>query len=81
MLPVKAGSLYYDRNAWIPFSYKKDKGFAAYLDATYKSLKYPLGIIDDIETYQESPEGWVVPILTEPFEEGVKEAIGGPKKK
>lgn len=81
MLPIKAGSIYYDRNAWIPFSYKKDKGFAGYLDATYKMLKYPLGITEDIETYAESPDGWIVPILTERFEEGVKDAIGDPKKK
>jgi len=81
MLPVKAGSIYYDRNAWIPFSFQKGKGFAAYLDTAYKMLKYPVGIMDDIETYAESPDGWIVPILTEPFEEGVKGAIGGPKKK
>ncbi len=81
MLPVKAGSIYYDRNAWIPFSFQKGKGFAAYLDSAYKMLKYPVGIMDDIETYAESPDGWIVPILTEPFEEGVKGAIGGPKKK
>ena len=81
MLPVKAGSVYYDRNAWIPFSFQKDKGFASFLDTAYKMLKYPLGIRDDIETFQESPDGWIVPILTEPFEEGVKGAIGGPKKK
>jgi hypothetical protein len=81
MLPVKAGSLYYDRNAWIPFVFKKDKGFAGMLDAAYNALKYPLGLSEDIETYPESPEGWLVPFLTEPFEEGVKDALGGVKKK
>jgi hypothetical protein len=81
LLPVKAGSLYYDKNAWLPFAFKKDKGFADMLDRTYNMLKYPLGIMDDIETFAESPDGWIVPILTEPFEEGVKGAIGGPKKK
>jgi hypothetical protein len=44
-------------------------------------LKNPLGLTEDIETYSESPEGWIVPILTEPFEEGVKGAIPAPKKK
>jgi hypothetical protein len=44
-------------------------------------LKYPLSIMESIETYAESPEGWVTPILTEPFEEGVERAIGGKKKK
>ena len=81
MLPVKAGSIYYDKNAWIPFAFTKDKGFAGMLDRTYNMLKYPVGLMDDIETFAESPDGWIVPILTEPFEEGVKEAIRGPKKK
>jgi len=81
LLPVKAGSLYYDRNALIPFAFKKDGGFADMLDRTFNMLKYPLGITDDIETFAESPDGWIVPILTEPFEEGVKGAIGAPKKK
>jgi hypothetical protein len=81
LLPVKAGSLYYDRIAWIPFAFEKDKGFAGRLDALYAMLKRPLGLTEDIETYTESPEGWIVPILTEPFEEGVKGAIGTPKKK
>lgn len=81
MLPVKAGSIYYDRNAWIPFAFRKGQGFAGRLDAAYNALKYPLGLEEVIETYAESPEGWLVPILTEPFEEGVKDALGGVKKK
>lgn len=44
-------------------------------------LKYPLSVLESVETFAESPEGWVVPILTEPFEEGVEEAVGGKKKK
>ena len=81
MLPVKAGSLYYDRNAWLPFNFKKDKGFAARLDALYAMLTHPLGLREEAETYAESPEGWITPILTEPFEEGVKGSIANPKKK
>jgi hypothetical protein len=77
MLPVKAGSVYYDRNAWIAFPYPKAEGIGAYLDRRFNELKYPLAVMEDIETYKESPEGWVVPILTEPFEEGVKGATGG----
>jgi len=81
LLPVKGGSIYYEKNAWLPFAFTKDQGFAGRLDKTYNMLKFPVGIRDDIETFAESPEGWIVPILTEPFEEGVKGAIGGPKKK
>jgi hypothetical protein len=77
MLPVKAGSVYYDRSAWIAFPYPKTTGIGAYLDGRSEALKYPVAVREDIETYKESPEGWVVPILTEPFEEGVKGATGG----
>ena len=77
MLPVKAGSVYYERNAWIAFPYPKTEGIGAYLDRRFGELKYPLAVMEDLETYKESPEGWVVPILTEPFEEGVKGATGG----
>ncbi len=77
MLPVKAGSVYYDRNAWIAFPYPKTESLGAYLDRQFNQMKYPLAVKEDIETYTESPEGWVVPILTEPFEEGVKDAKGG----
>jgi hypothetical protein len=81
MLPVKAGSIYYDRNAWIAFPYPKGQALASYLDRYYDMLKYPVAMKDDLETFAESPEGWVVPILTEPFEEGVKSALGGKERK
>ena len=80
MLPVRKGSVYYEKNVFYPFSFKKDQSYRALVDKTYSMLKYPLSIAECIETYPESPEGWVVPILTEPFEEGVKEALGGKKK-
>jgi hypothetical protein len=81
MLPVKAGSVYYDRNAWITFPYPKGQALGSYLDRYFDMLKYPVAIKDDMETFAESPEGWVVPILTEPFEEGVKSALGGKERK
>jgi hypothetical protein len=81
MLPVKNGSLYYEKNAWVPFPFKKMKELSRSLDKYYEMYKYPLNIHEVIETYLESPEGWLVPILTEPFDEGVEEAIGGKIKK
>jgi hypothetical protein len=81
MLPVKAGSVYYDRNAWITFPYPKGQTLSSYLDRYFNMLKYPVAMRDDMETFAESPEGWVVPILTEPFEEGVKSALGGKERK
>jgi hypothetical protein len=77
MLPVAAGSVYYDRNAWVAFPYPKGQELGDYLDARYNALRWPLAVHEAIETFAESPEGWVVPILTEPFEEGVRDAKGG----
>jgi hypothetical protein len=81
MLPVRKGSVYSERVAFYPFSFRQDQGYSAQADALFNRLKYPLSIMESIETYSENPEGWVTPILTEPFEEGVEQAIGGKKKK
>jgi hypothetical protein len=81
MLPVRRGSIYSERLAFYPFSFKKDQGYSAQVDALFNMLKYPMSIMESIETYAEHPEGWVTPILTEPFEEGVEQAIGEKKKK
>ena len=77
MLPVKAGSVYYERNAWVAFPYSEGQDLAGRLDSWYGMLKYPVAVAESMETFAESPEGWVVPILTEPFEEGVRDALGG----
>ncbi|MFZ2054286.1 MAG: hypothetical protein WAU81_08825 [Candidatus Aminicenantales bacterium] len=81
MLPVRGGNVYYERNVFYPFSFKKDRGYSDQVDMAFNMLKYPVSVLESIETYAASPEGWIVPILTEPFEEGVEEAIGGKKKK
>lgn len=81
MLPVKKGSVYYEKVGWLPLSYPKDRSFSADVDLCFNAFKYPLSILESIETYPESPEGWVVPILTEPFDEGVEEAIGSKAEK
>ena len=80
MLPVRKGSVYYERNAFLPFATKPGVGYADRVNALFDSLKHPLSVIESIETFLESPEGWVVPILTEPFEEGVRGAVGQRKK-
>jgi hypothetical protein len=81
MLPVKKGSIYHERTAWIPFSFRKNKDLTSFIRKKYRMFKYPLGITEIMETYPESPRGWLVPILTEPFEEGVEGALKGKKKK
>ncbi|MFQ6037101.1 MAG: hypothetical protein ACE5LV_00635 [Candidatus Aminicenantales bacterium] len=81
MLPVKKGSLYCEKTAWIPFSFRKPGELKNIIESTHAMLRNPLHVADVLETYPESPEGWLVPILTEPFDEGVKGALKGKKKK
>jgi len=81
MLPVRKGSVYSERIAFYPFSFKKEQGYSVQADTLFNMLQNPVSVLESIETYAESPEGWVTPILTEPFEEGVDQAIGGKKKK
>ncbi|MGB7294093.1 MAG: hypothetical protein WBC70_00755 [Candidatus Aminicenantales bacterium] len=81
MLPVRGGSVYCERNVFYPFSFKKDEDYSSRVDRAFAMLKHRVSVLESIETYAESPEGWLVPILTEPFEEGVEKAIGGKKKK
>jgi hypothetical protein len=80
MLPVRKGSVYYERSAFYPFAVQKGQGYADRVNAIFDALKQPLSVMESIETFTESPEGWVVPILTEPFEEGVTGAVGKQKK-
>lgn len=81
MLPVKKGSIYHEKVAWIPFSFQKERALMTYIQTYFNMYKHPLSISEIIETYPESPDGWLVPILTEPFEEGVEDALKGKKKK
>lgn len=80
MLPVRKGSVYYERSAFYPFAVQKGQGYSDRVNAIFDALKHPLSVMESIETFTESPEGWVVPILTEPFEEGVTGAVGKQKK-
>ncbi len=81
MLPVHRGNWYYEKVGWIPFTYDAPDDISAVLNRYYRAYKYPVNVREHIETYPESPDGWLVPILTEPFDEGVKGAIGVKKKK
>ncbi len=81
MMPVKAGSVYYDRNVWTAFPAPGGAGIAERLDTAYAMLRHPVAVFEDMETFAETPEGWVVPILTEPFEEGVKGSVGGKERR
>jgi hypothetical protein len=80
MMPVRAGSFYYEKNAWVPFRLAKGEEPFRDLERTQKLLTHPLLVHEWMATDDRTPEKWVMPILTVPFDEGVAGAVSGHKK-
>lgn len=70
MVRVPEGSLYIERNAYLPF--RLDRAVPDGLEvveAEYLKLASPLGVRLVLDTDPRVPEKWVPPILAQPFEE------------
>jgi hypothetical protein len=80
MMPVRAGSFYYEKNAWVPFRLAKGEAPFTEIERLQKLLTHPLLAQEWMPTNDRTPEKWVMPILTMPFDEGVAGAISGHKK-
>ncbi|RKY88199.1 hypothetical protein DRQ09_03240 [candidate division KSB1 bacterium] len=82
MSRVAKGSIYYEKNAYMPFVLgdKSTEEFKTIEDISL-ILKHPLHKRYFLDTDNRNNREWVAPILVEPFDEGVKGAIGGKKKK
>jgi len=81
MMPVRAGSFYYEKNAWLPFRLAKGDAPFQSLQQTHQRLTHPLLVHEWMATDERTPEKWVMPILTMPFDEGVAGAVSGHKPK
>lgn len=79
MMPVRAGSYYHDKNAWIAFRFAKGDDPFADIKTQQKLLTNPLRVHEWAATDDRTPETWVMPILTMPFDEGVAGAVSGHK--
>jgi hypothetical protein len=80
MMPVRAGSFYYEKNAWIPFRLAKGDSPFQELQRTRQALTHPLLVHEWMATDERTPDKWVMPILTVPFNEGVPGAVSGHKQ-
>jgi hypothetical protein len=80
MMPVRAGSFYYEKNAWVPFRLAKGAEPFKEIERTQKLLTHPLIVHEWMATDDRTPERWVMPILTVPFDEGVAGAVSGHKE-
>ncbi len=81
LMPVRKGSLYLEENAWMPFRLKDgDNPFQDVQDLA-KRLKNPLRVREWMDMDARTPDKWVMPILTMPFDEGVAGAVSAHKAK
>lgn len=80
MMPVRAGSFYYEESAWIAFRFAKDDDPFSEIKHFQKLLTNPLHVHEWMATDDRTPPAWVMPILTMPFDEGVAGAVSGHKK-
>ncbi len=80
MMPVRAGSFYFERNAWVPFRFSEGDDPFAEIETLQKRLTHPLQVREWMATDDRTPKAWVMPILTMPFNEGVAGAISGHKE-
>ncbi|MCL4216381.1 MAG: hypothetical protein KJ052_05170 [Candidatus Hydrogenedentes bacterium] len=79
MMPVRAGSVYFEKNAWVPFRLIEGNDPFADVKRIQKLLNNPLDIQEFMPTNERTPPAWVMPILTMPFDEGVAGAVSAHK--
>jgi len=79
---VEKGSIYYEKTAYMSFVLNDNSPYEFKMieDAAHL-LNYPLHVSCYLDTDNRNNKDWIVPILVEPFDEGVKDAVGGKKKK
>jgi hypothetical protein len=78
-MPVRAGSLYLETTAWVPFRFEETGDPFGGLQQLHQQLTHPLLVHEWMRTDERTPEKWVMPILTMPFDEGVSGAVSGHK--
>jgi hypothetical protein len=79
MMPVRDGSFYYEKAAWLPFRLADGDDPFAPVEQYRKQLSNPLHVVEWMRTNPRTPEHWVMPILTQPFDEGVEGAVSAHK--
>jgi hypothetical protein len=78
MIRAKKGSIYYEKTAYMPFVFKgTDSDAFQGVEDLAARLKHPLRVRYHLDTDLRNNKNWVVPILVEPFDEGVEGAVGG----
>jgi hypothetical protein len=81
MIRFAKGSMYYERTAFMPFVLGESQA-DRYQSVREQDilLRHPLRVTYHLDTDNRNNPAWLVPILTEPFDEGVSGAVGGKKE-
>ncbi len=77
MTHVPKGAVYVSKTAYLPIRLAEGSDPFEPIETARRTLTKPLHVWVHHDTDPRTPKGWVVPILVEPFDEGVEDAIGG----
>ncbi len=80
LMRVRKGSVYLEKNAYLPFRLADGDAPFQGVERLSKRLTHPLLVHEWMATDDRTPEKWVMPLLTMPFDEGVSEAVGAQRK-
>ncbi|MBI4559864.1 MAG: hypothetical protein HY706_19925 [Candidatus Hydrogenedentes bacterium] len=81
MMRARAGSFYFEKCAWVPCRLKDGNDPFEDIERLQKELIHPLLVHEWMGTDARTPEKWVMPLLTMPFDEGVAGAVSAHKPK
>jgi hypothetical protein len=80
MIRAQKGSIYYEKTAYMPFVFRApDSDTFQVVAGVADRLNRPLSARYHLDTDNRNNKNWVVPILVEPFDEGVEGALGAEK--
>jgi hypothetical protein len=80
LMRVRKGSIYLEKNAYLPFRLAEGGRPLEPLERLQKRLTRPLLVHEWMATDDRTPDKWIMPLLTVPFDEGVSEAVGSQKE-
>lgn len=80
LMRVRKGSLYIEKSAYLPFRLADGDEPFKDVERACRQLTHPLLVHEWAATDDRTPEKWVMPLLTMPFDEGVSGAVGSQKK-
>ena len=79
VMRVRAGMMCFEKNAWVPFRFAPGDDPFAEIKQLADQLANPLKVHEWMPIDERTPEKWIMPILTMPFDEGVAGAVSAHK--